>query len=498
MLNIDQYTIPSNPELPASQDYAALRATGIGHIQGLSSQLWTDFNVHDPGVTILELLCYALTDLGYRTNFNIKDIFTKPKSISPHLGQSVFTAKEILTFHPVTSNDYRKLLLDHFLELRNVWLKPVKPPTIPTIFVAKNHAELTYLDTGTNPPLIVDGLYTVQVELNDSDSFKFRVTTEAEAKNIKRSVHQKLIKTAICVKISCVSTLSNTNMSASVPTSNSIRNADPVAVKKLIYKIIYEYITPSLHFYTIAELRAKGRTIEEIFQGSVAENGFIDYVELEAFENRKVLYTSDIINLLINKIDGIRSIRKIHFTSYPLDDTGQNIDLENPLKPSEKYCLHLTDPNKAFRLRLDILDDPTDKNRINKFSFYFNDLQVPIRVKASDVTIDEIVPRRIKLADFVNDLPELKGKNRDLERYYSIQNEFPKTYALGQESISDQASDLRKAQRLQLKGYLVFFEQLLADYLSQLNNVSELLSWSDKADDRSYFYQALSTTKFRI
>lgn len=492
MLNLDNYTLPASPDLPASQDYAALRALGIAHIQSLSGQLWTDYNVHDPGVTILELLCYSLTDLGYRTNFNIKDILTKSNSVSPNLGESVFTAKEILTFHPVTINDYRKLLLDHFLELRNVWLKPIQSRFTPAIFVAKNHAELTYEDTGTNPALTVGGFYAVQLELQDNDSFEFRVTPEAEAENMKASVHRFLLNHRnLCEDFVCVDLVQYEYVGVCADFELD-QYADPVAVKKEIYRLIYAYITPSLHFYTIAELLAKGRTIEEIFQGSVAENGFIDYAELEAFENRNVLYTSDLINLLITSIKGIRSIRKIHLSSYQLDATGQQIDLKNPLKTGEKYCLHLTDPNKVFRLRLDILDDPTDKNRINKFSFFFNELQVPIRVKPGDVTLEEIVPKRLGINDLANDLPGLHGKNRDLEHYYSIQNEFPKTYLLGQEAISEQLPDERKAQRLQLKAYLLFFEQLLADYLSQLNNASELLSWSEKPDDRSYFYQALS------
>ena len=41
-----------------------LREMGIEEIQKLSGKIWTDFNLHDPGVTILEQLCYALTDLG--------------------------------------------------------------------------------------------------------------------------------------------------------------------------------------------------------------------------------------------------------------------------------------------------------------------------------------------------------------------------------------------------------------------------------------------------
>ena len=35
---------------------------------------WTDHNVHDPGITTLEMLGYALTDLGYRASFPIQDL----------------------------------------------------------------------------------------------------------------------------------------------------------------------------------------------------------------------------------------------------------------------------------------------------------------------------------------------------------------------------------------------------------------------------------------
>ena len=40
-------------------DFTAMRAEGINYIAGLSGKIWTDHNVHDPGITLLELLCYA-------------------------------------------------------------------------------------------------------------------------------------------------------------------------------------------------------------------------------------------------------------------------------------------------------------------------------------------------------------------------------------------------------------------------------------------------------
>ena len=45
-------------------DYAFLRQEGIRWLEQLAGDQWTDFNTHDPGITILEQLCYALTDLG--------------------------------------------------------------------------------------------------------------------------------------------------------------------------------------------------------------------------------------------------------------------------------------------------------------------------------------------------------------------------------------------------------------------------------------------------
>ena len=63
-------------KLISSEDYAFLRQEGINHIEKLASRIWTDYNTHDPGITILELLCYAITDLGYRSSYDIKDILT--------------------------------------------------------------------------------------------------------------------------------------------------------------------------------------------------------------------------------------------------------------------------------------------------------------------------------------------------------------------------------------------------------------------------------------
>ena len=47
---------------PDPLGFDALRERGIGWAQQASGRLWTDYNLHDPGVTLIEALCYALTE----------------------------------------------------------------------------------------------------------------------------------------------------------------------------------------------------------------------------------------------------------------------------------------------------------------------------------------------------------------------------------------------------------------------------------------------------
>src|SRR5690242_20401895 len=98
-------TIEKKPSLPESSDYELLRQKGLEYIQQLGSKLWTDYNIHDPGITLLEVLCYALTDLGYRTSLDVKDLLalSSPEAADADgqfptdVRQGFFTARNILT-----------------------------------------------------------------------------------------------------------------------------------------------------------------------------------------------------------------------------------------------------------------------------------------------------------------------------------------------------------------------------------------------------------------
>jgi hypothetical protein len=60
---------------PRDRSFGQLRDAGLEYVEaGQGSDLWTDHNTHDPGISMMEMLCYALTDRGNRTNCPVDPI----------------------------------------------------------------------------------------------------------------------------------------------------------------------------------------------------------------------------------------------------------------------------------------------------------------------------------------------------------------------------------------------------------------------------------------
>ncbi len=158
--------IAKNKKREKAADYGLLREEGIRHIQKLSSEIWTDYNVHDPGVTLLELLCYALTDLSYRTSLDLKDILAENTDDS--YVPEFFTAREILTCNPTTINDLRRLAID-VKGVKNAWFE-MKKDIKPRLYADCKASELTFSFNSNCKPVSIRGLYDVILELDEDDS----------------------------------------------------------------------------------------------------------------------------------------------------------------------------------------------------------------------------------------------------------------------------------------------------------------------------------------
>ncbi|MFT3933660.1 MAG: hypothetical protein QM726_08610 [Chitinophagaceae bacterium] len=589
----EQTTIPKNTTLPIEQDYTMLRAEGLKHIESLASALWTDYNAHDPGITTLEALCYALTELGYRNSFDMADLLTDKngKTVS---GQSFFTAKEILTNNPLTIDDYRKVLID-IIGVHNAWLfaddskkdakgklQPINEVPIYAdckkdmlqyavnenpLFLSGLYQVLLDLDNDNvygdlnngevvieNPALspqfakgefwfavelsswkLADfdfaekaadknnissaavagsnGAWTCDMELTDSTTLQFNIGLSKKPANktvqtadvaamiaadgfafaaeIFDFYLQKITKARTIVKTAVKTLQEHRNLCEDFPVVTTVDDeeiafcfdvdvkpsADIEQVQAEIFYAIENYLNPSVDFYTLQELLDKKIPVDEIFEGVVLQHGFIDTTQLEQTQLRSVVYTSDIINLLMD-IDGVISIRNFIMTKYgPL---GKPV----PGFTGVKWCMDIAPLHKPVL--------STDKSKILLYKNQFPFIAGYDEVKDT-VSLLHAQHERAKLNGLQDDLPVPLGKKRDTESHWPLQYDFPQTYGIGVAGLSPNATILRIAQQKQLKGYLMFYEQLLADFLSQLSNAWQLYSANNIV--QTYYAQFLDSIK---
>lgn len=100
--------------------YTRLQRQTIEEIQRLAGKVWTDYNVHDPGVTLADIADYALTELDYKLGFRLEDYLTGENGTTDFRRFGLFLPEEVYTTAPVTEEDYRRLFLACIPQLANV------------------------------------------------------------------------------------------------------------------------------------------------------------------------------------------------------------------------------------------------------------------------------------------------------------------------------------------------------------------------------------------
>lgn len=117
-------TLDPNPHPALS--YAGLRSEALETLGRLCGEQWSDFNSHDPGITILEQLCFALTELAYRAQWPIADRLAGSGS-SWQPGPAA-----ILAGDPVTHDDLIAWL--GAVGVSSPLVQPLQQPVLPLYF----------------------------------------------------------------------------------------------------------------------------------------------------------------------------------------------------------------------------------------------------------------------------------------------------------------------------------------------------------------------------
>jgi hypothetical protein len=440
-------TIKKQPFKHPSLDYNFLRELGIEATQRLSGQIWTDYNTHDPGVTILEQLCFAITDLSYRTDFPIHELInSKSNSLDEELKDTFFDASEILPTNPLTVDDYRMLIIDRIKAVKNAWFEPVRDNLQG-----------------------IQGLYRVLLQVEDNARQPENLLTIKQQVTELFNAHRNMAEDIESIEILDVE---------HIVVYADIEIGSEFIAEEILATIqfqVNEYLNPTIRFYTFEELQEEGYTIDQAFNGPMPLHGFIKKENL--LPMRQEVYVSKIMEI----ITAVEGVRRINFFSVEKND----ISIEGDVIQIEKGFYPILD-----------MDTINDKYTPSTYpiQFFRGSLNYDLDLHTANQLLYSLFARykkgyNPKMIYNPNKYPS-RFKQQDLASYFSVQHAFPITYGLNAFGLPHwvQPTRERLAMVKQLRGYLINFEQILANYLAQLANVKQLFA-IDSRVTQTYFSQ---------
>lgn len=586
-----------------SMNYAALRDGGMGLIRSLAQQSWTDHNVHDPGITLLEAFSYAMTELGVRIQLDIPDLL---QSGTRHAPPDQVPAHRVLPCAPVTPRDFVAVLVDNQL-IRDARITTTA--NTETIFFEEPVNDPPFTYTINTTPVNVHGLYEVMVEFAERDlnsnTYTLSVTVdspvpdtgytlemampywdedvavpfrygpiinsvtllddggikwrpldepqsyfgEIEVKytdtdgvkevllwvvlRITDELNQPPLVTtdilnaaSIAVQSTAAGSLIDTfaqrvrsahssmqqvsrylstyrNLCEDIVHIGVVREqevavrarievAGSLDLEQLLAEIfisIDRMLAPSVRFTGISVPRSAGADVEQIFDGPLLRNGFLDDSTFTA-SNIKTVNISDILRLIMQRRNAsgtdlvaqenpsgrdIIAVTDLVLSNY-INNRSITVDAQD--------CLHLVETER-YRPRLSLT-----KSHI---VFVRNDAEVyydAARVRDLFTGLRQVDDAASLPADPSYEWPVSRGESLPIEDYIPLQNELPRIYGVGDAHLPDSVGTERLAAVMQFKGYLLLFEQFLVDLTAQLGNINRFFS-ADPEEQATYFNRAL-------
>jgi len=448
----DPVTLPTGRPANPGLDYAYLRDEGTRIIQRQAGKVWTDYNESDPGVTTLEQLCYALTELSYRAEFRIPDLLVgEPGGKVDARRQALHTAGDIFPVNPVTPHDYRRLLIDRVPRVANAWATPYRP--------------------SPSAARGVWGLWDVALYVPGLDP---ACSPGEEGRVLDAARRVYCAHRNLCEDLRSIVVLAQAPVAVHAEVAIGGAAAPDEVMARLLFRL-GNFFAPEPAREPLDRLVRAGVPPSEIFQGPLPLHGFIPAAELrpkaDAIPVQEVVRT-------VAATPGVAGVRRLAVSAGGATYRGEETV---PVGRGELLRLRTAPARGGYTIRL-----------------FCNGVEVrpdPARVERR---LKRLWAERRRTWPLAEQYPELfgipAGEYRDLRRYVSVQDQFPDVYGINARGLPEDASTLRQAQAKQLKGYLLPFEQLMADFFAQLAHARDLFSTlgPDDADGaRSYWYQYL-------
>ncbi|WP_201747752.1 hypothetical protein [Dyadobacter flavalbus] len=509
-------------------------------IRALSGKRWTDHNLHDPGITTLEVLCYALTDLGYRTEL-VKEIFESGKTIPPEFTDPYFFHKtELFPGAPLTAGDFEskveespEVLLAWFTKSAILHNGHAVKGAYEIVVMLRPHPELGELNT--------DG---IQLVLDAGQTGMDIVFFTEENRRMDWGRIEKVL---------------NCQWNRSVDDNLFVYEKYNFQISMVLEIVLKEQTDGKA-----SKINVKARGSIYAGQSFGALSNFDDYQEIIIARLESPEFVQELDALLLREKNKQQMLLDIHrsilpfrnlcedFVSFRIVNTQEiRIDLEVILKNStddpdavisdifyqlDSFLFRIVKESKrnesasrnnilyASNLIEEILTKvkeveaakirnmnlyidgvPTiplgeeavfENLELHPFTYFaprFSKQKSSVRIihfveKAVDWNPSGAQPSMVPFTETV--FPDLQQAETDpgpftgsgtllmdeIAEYISIQKDFPENYKLGEGQSTNRIPDPQQAKIRQFKAYLFFFERLLIGYLGQLSDLSSLFN----------------------
>lgn len=463
---------------PEQLDFEGLRRQGIALLQDLSRSKWTDYNLHDPGVTLLELLCYGLTDLLYRTEFSVADFLTDQHGQIQYQEQALFAPQDVFPNQALTDLDFCKLIYDSLPAVDDVWITQ-----------GKNDASVVDVTNVTN----IAGLFSVFIKPHESLFAHSESDEDAKRAQLRLDVLTLLARHRnLCRDVAQVHIV--------IPHAYSLAGEieiDDSRLRTEIYADIYfqcaKLISCGSRITRFEEARQQGKSWEDIFSGPLTAHGYIDdsYFAQDNYDVEAIKLIT-----LVRHIPGVKNVKSL----YLLDEQGHGREhlrftrhdttcpvLHFPKEHKKILALRLVHGRSAAVEGKDSAIPNTASRQSARELEAFAE-QVSLYLKKYEFEHEAFRRDQVQL-DKIVQLPQ--GQSRQFSEYTSLGEDTPAIYGINRYGVPKSEPLEVHARARQLKAYLYPFEQIMANYLASLQHIRRIYSLDEQLQ-QSYFAQFLN------
>lgn len=408
--------------------FASLREDMLAEVQALSGHVWTDYNIHDPGVTILEQLCYALTDINYRSNYDIETLLSDSEGEIDLHRHGLYTLQEALPCRPVSIVDMQKYLLDR----------------IP---------DIAYVDVVANTDFI--GLWHLRIKpyLGNVNRVCLSEVLVSHFDAI-RNLNENICRLEFIDDVDC-------DLCGSVYIEAHV---NPEDVLSRLYILAENFLLGEVarsHFDDHKEDYKKTHNNHDVLltymDGPRLTHHYISDLAINSASRPRPV--SELISLLV-KTPGVLSVEGLRV--QPLDtDTSPYIQFLPAINVSS---LRLKIPTENAVCQVQVIQNG-QRVKIDSESF--------LHAYENHKNYNESTKQAGRLTP---DPHKLIHKKTDIKNYSSVQSQFPSNYGINAFGVPSHSDEKRKGQANQLKGYLLLFDHVMNDHLTMVDNVKTMFS----------------------